>query len=374
MVRSLKLPKIRKSQKFWAIALTSMMMVGGVSQVLPQRVAIAASPESPVVAQLEPVPSSSESARLPRTVMRRLQRHASRQFDTHPREVRVINANHATWTDGCLGLAGPDEVCTMALVEGWRVEMSNGERSWVYRTDRRAEEIRLADVDTASLPSPVIDRLFATVARDANVSTSSLRLLEAQPKTWNGCMGIYEPNQACTEIAISGYRAIVMGDRQSWVYHLDQDGSCIVQNQTASGSLTPIDPSFIPANSEPPLPSEDIVFKMSVSGGLMGETTETILTEDGILYRTTTRFQNPGTPQRTILKRLSPQQVQQFEQILTQQKFPNLDGMRYLTSAALADYPSTTFHAMNSTVTYIDLEVDSLPSSLQAVIQAWNRL
>jgi len=374
MIRSLKIPKIRKSQKFWAIALISMIMAGGVSPMaiaaLPATPSRLAQADTPV--QLPQRPEPSASARLPRQVVRRLQRHASRQFDTHPREVQVISANQATWPNGCLGLAGPDEMCTMALVQGWRVEMTNGEQSWVYRTDERAQQIRLADTNTSELPPQVIDRLFATVAREANVPTRSLRLLEAQPKTWNGCMGIYEPNQACTEIAISGYRAIVMGDRQSWVYHLDHDGSCIVQNPTASGSLPAIEPSFIPANGQPPRPTEDVVFKMIVSGGLMGETTETILTEDGILYRTTTQMRTSTEP--ILLKQLSPQQVQQFQQLLEQQRFPNLDGMQYLTSAVLADYPKTTLQAMGSTVDYVDLEEDSLPQSLQSVIQAWNQL
>ena len=49
-------------------------------------------------------------------------------------EVQQTEAN--TWPDGCLGLAGPDEMCTQALVEGWRVTVSDGETTWVYRTDQ----------------------------------------------------------------------------------------------------------------------------------------------------------------------------------------------------------------------------------------------
>jgi hypothetical protein len=75
-----------------------------------------------------------------------------------------------------------------------------------------------------------------------------------------------------------------------------------------------------------------------------------------------------------MTKRLSQQQLQQFEQVLQQQQFPNLNGMRYLTSAALADYPTTVVQAMGSTVAYIDLEQDSLPQSLQTIIRAWNQL
>jgi hypothetical protein len=187
-------------------------------------------------------------------------------------------------------------------------------------------------------------------------------------------MGIFEPGRACTKIAISGYRVIVMGDRQSWVYHVDQDGSRIVQNATASGSGISITPSFMPSDAQPPTPAEDIVFQMSVSGGLRGDTTETVLTSEGVLYRRSTGMSASATSEPTVIKRLSKPQLQQFQQLLQQQKFLNLNGMRYLTSAALADYPTTVLQAMGSTVAYIDLEQNQLPQPLQTVIEAWNQL
>ena len=48
-----------------------------------------------------------------------------------------------TWPDGCLGLAKPDEFCTQALVEGWRVVLTDGSQTWVYRTDGDGRVIRL---------------------------------------------------------------------------------------------------------------------------------------------------------------------------------------------------------------------------------------
>lgn len=372
MVR-LQSTKTQKPQKFLAIALMSMMMFGGVSQTFSQTVAIAATPSDAItVAQRQGSPSSSSY--LPRQIARRIQRDASRRFDVHPRNVQILSATRETWPDGCLGLAAPNERCTMALIEGWRVALTDGQQTWVYRTDMQARLIKMEDENTAELPPQVVDRLFGAIAQQANVPANTLRVVESEPKTFDGCMGIFEPGRACTRIAIAGYRVIVAGDRQSWVYHVDQEGSRIVQNATASGSGNAITPSFMPADAQPPMPGADVIFKVTLSGGMRGDTTETFLTQDGVLSRTTTDWVSSGRPQTTVIKRLSPQQVQQFQQLLTQQKVPNLDGMRYLTSAALADYPTTTIQAMNSTVAYIDLEEDSLPQALKTVIQAWERL
>lgn len=369
MVCDLQSKRSWRLQKAWSIGLISIALLGAASQIA----AVAStSPNRLLTTQLNQ--SQPSTTRLPQRVALRVRRDLAQRFDLTQRDLRVVSSSRETWSDSCLGLAAPNERCAMATVEGWRIEITNGQQNWIYRTDLRAQVIKLETEDPAELPPQVVDRLFETIARQANVPANSLKVVESQPRTWDGCMGIFEPGQFCTKIAIPGYRVIVMGDRQSWVYHVNQDGSQIVQNTTASGSGIPITPSFIPAEAQPASPTEDIVFQMTVSGGLAGDTTESVLTTDGILYRRNTGMQASVISQPTIVKRLSQQELQQFQQLLQQQKFPNLNGMRYLTSAVLADYPTTVVQAMGSTVAYIDLEQNSLPSSLQAIIQAWNRL
>lgn len=61
-----------------------------------------------------------------------------------PRDrLKIADATPETWANGCLGLAQPDEICTQALVEGWRIEVSDGNQSWVYRSDRTGQNLRL---------------------------------------------------------------------------------------------------------------------------------------------------------------------------------------------------------------------------------------
>lgn len=372
MIRDFQSKSILQPQKVWSIALFSLFMVSTVSTI-PQNEAIASTPNQRVVStQLSQ--SQSAPTQIPQRIVRRIQRDLAQRFQITRRNLRVVDFSRETWSDSCLGLAAPNERCAMATVEGWRIEITNGQQNWVYRTDLRAQVIKLETEDTASLPPQLVDQLFETITRQTNVPANTLKVLEAQPRTWDGCMGIFEPGQMCQMIALPGYRVIISGDRQSWVYHMNQDGSIIVQNATASGSGNQITPSFIQTEEEVPVPTEDIVFQMTVSGGMRGDTTETILSSDGLLYRRSTSMEASRVSAPTVIKRLSRQQLQQFQQVLEQQKFPNLNGMRYLTSAALADYPTTVVQAMGSTVAYIDLEQDSLPQSLQRVIEAWSQL
>lgn len=55
-------------------------------------------------------------------------------------EIRTVEP--AQWPDGCLGLAGPGEMCTMAIVPGYRITLAAGETGYVYRTDERGTSLR----------------------------------------------------------------------------------------------------------------------------------------------------------------------------------------------------------------------------------------
>lgn len=59
--------------------------------------------------------------------------------------LRVVEAEPQNWTDGCLGLAKPEEICTQAIVPGWRVIVSDGMREWAYRTDDSGRLVKLEE-------------------------------------------------------------------------------------------------------------------------------------------------------------------------------------------------------------------------------------
>ena len=79
----------------------------------------------------------------PDTVIDAVLRAIIETTNVEKNQLQVQKATVETWSDGCLGLAKPDEICTQALVEGWRVIVSDGDQNWVYRTDRTGQIIRL---------------------------------------------------------------------------------------------------------------------------------------------------------------------------------------------------------------------------------------
>lgn len=67
----------------------------------------------------------------------------SKRTKISAKKLKISQYRRQTWSNGCLGLAKPDEICTQALVEGWRVVVSGNNRTWVYRSDLKGRVIRL---------------------------------------------------------------------------------------------------------------------------------------------------------------------------------------------------------------------------------------
>jgi hypothetical protein len=72
--------------------------------------------------------------------------------------------------------------------------------------------------------------------------------------------------------------------------------------------------------------------------------------------------------------RLSSDQVAAFQQVLEDQRFPNLHRMRYVTDAAFADYPTVRLSSRYLETEYIDLALEDAPAALQTIVIAWSDL
>lgn len=194
------------------------------------------------VAQATPAPNSFLVSRVLRT--------ASRDLGIPRRQLFIQRYSQETWTDSCLGLGGPAESCALMLVEGWQLEVSHGEQSWFYRTDATGQVMR--QIDRADvLPPSVRDRLIEAAAQQLNRPASELGVLAAEPRIWNGCLGITtSPDQVCTEIALLGWRAVVQQGEATqtaptWVFHLNGDGSDVRLNPIASPPSAPNPPDCL---------------------------------------------------------------------------------------------------------------------------------
>lgn len=165
-------------------------------------------------------------------IEQRVIRYGIRQQALPRHHVRVRAITAETWPDGCLGVSNPVELCMAVLTEGWRVVLTDGEQDWGYRTDAQARQIRPEPlVELGGLSAATATRILATAQADSGLPLEQLEISTAEQRIWDGCLGIYPtPNTPCTKIAIAGWRAIVTGPDQAWIYHSDDSGSDVRLN------------------------------------------------------------------------------------------------------------------------------------------------
>lgn len=81
--------------------------------------------------------------KLPETVAAAVRRELSRSTGIAADKLKVTESSGQSWSNTCLGLETTDEICGQMIVEGWRVVVSDGRQTWVYRTNARGNILRL---------------------------------------------------------------------------------------------------------------------------------------------------------------------------------------------------------------------------------------
>jgi hypothetical protein len=66
----------------------------------------------------------------------------AKQLGISPDKIEIVTFEQKSWPNGCLGLAKKGEMCTMALVNGWRVELSTDGQSFIARTNETGSAVR----------------------------------------------------------------------------------------------------------------------------------------------------------------------------------------------------------------------------------------
>lgn len=86
---------------------------------------------------------TSETNTLPIEVQSAVLNDAVKRTSKTVAAFKVLEAQPQQWSDGCLGLGKPEEICTQAITSGWRVLVTDGIKNWIYRTDDVGDAVRL---------------------------------------------------------------------------------------------------------------------------------------------------------------------------------------------------------------------------------------
>jgi hypothetical protein len=135
-------------------------VMGGCAIGLSQPLAIAQGPNREMPTNSAP-PAIDPS--FPESVKEAVLQSVAKETGLQPDRFRLTQATSKIWSDGCLGLGPPAQMCTAVLVQGWEVRVANQRQEWVYRTNSSGEAVKL---------DPAGSRLSQTIAPPAEQTPS----------------------------------------------------------------------------------------------------------------------------------------------------------------------------------------------------------
>lgn len=105
--------------------------------------------------------TSAENVALPDAVRAAVLQAVATETGLPSNQFRLTQATPKTWSDGCLGLGPPAQMCTAVLVQGWEVRVMRQRQEWVYRTNSSGQTIKLdpAGAQVAQMIAPPAEQI-----------------------------------------------------------------------------------------------------------------------------------------------------------------------------------------------------------------------
>jgi hypothetical protein len=98
-------------------------------------------PNHLTISQLNASPTPNQS--LPRAIAEAVRQDLFRKTGIPVAQVEIKQSETAQWPNACLGLATSGEMCAEVIVPGWRIVLSDGNKTWIYRTDNQGNRMRM---------------------------------------------------------------------------------------------------------------------------------------------------------------------------------------------------------------------------------------
>ncbi len=233
-----------------------------------------------------------------------------------------------------------------------------------------------SQITARNIPAQTIRKIKLNIQKRDKVALSKIKLVGAQARTWDGCLGLAKPDTLCIQIAISGWQVMMSGpDNRFWVYHVDQNGDRMGFNARAS----------LPTKSQIPAPrfvdrvispsDEKVLFQSAMITGYAPSYNAIELKPNGDNYVLTSRQIAPKIGKARVIKRLTAKQVQPFLNLLNKNSFSHFDNISYFNGDRIAaDAPAFQLSGYGATMEYTGGDQDQLPPKLGAIVRAWEDL
>ncbi len=133
-----------------------------------------------------------------------------------PGELQVQELEQVEWSNSCLGLAGPDEMCAEVITPGYRLIVRAGDRQYQVHTDLSGMNLRIAGEEERTALEALAEKL--------GVDLAQLEIQVFEPVTWpDACLGAPEAEEICAQVETPGYGGILILDGEQYEFRMDEN-------------------------------------------------------------------------------------------------------------------------------------------------------
>lgn len=145
-------------------------------------------------------------------------------------DVQVVSAQKTEFSDGCLGLGGPEEMCLQAITPGWLVMVTVNGQPYEAHTDEAGTQVRIAPEGSSdpSDPDAATAAAITALAQQLGVAESDIEVtwLEGADYT-DSCLGLGQPDESCAQVITLGWLMRLTAASQTYEVHTDGTGQIV---------------------------------------------------------------------------------------------------------------------------------------------------
>ncbi len=146
-------------------------------------------------------------------------------------EIGLVSAEQEQWPDGCLGAAEPGEMCTQAIVEGYRVILEAGGQKYEFHTNMDGSLVREVSPlgsEGESLNADLVSKARLFLSKELGKKLDEIQVQSLAQVDWpDSCLGASKPGQVCAQVITPGYQIIFGVEGKTFEIRMDMEGGVI---------------------------------------------------------------------------------------------------------------------------------------------------
>jgi hypothetical protein len=151
--------------------------------------------------------------------------YLAKESEAKSADIEVVRVEAVDWPDGCLGCAKKGEMCTMAIVPGYRIVLTLAGQEYELRTDK-SQGVRAcpstSNAGDFGAAQALLDKAVADLAERLGIAKDGVKVGRVQERAWpDSSLGCPKEGMAYLTVITPGYQFLLEAAGQQYDYRAD---------------------------------------------------------------------------------------------------------------------------------------------------------